>query len=299
MSESTRILLLKRDFQFEYDHLKGKSNDESNVLNKTKFILFHKVYTLFLFCINDIDGLFELNETSLLKDEFDPDIAEFYMLILNYLYFNEERLSKFMYKSKMFAVVRASGILSTSQTRKHLKLTRTFISNINMSLIRFKLLNSGLFASQLLENNDIDLMFGQMASGLTVAKCFWAAYNTFLSLIYTYLYKLNRVMTLTSTNDNLGLQNQIYRLFEHGLKLNPKSLQLWLCFFKFAQETFKESQNKILSIYYQSIRDVPFCKVNIFSIFTQLKKHFKFFNLVYFSIDPLLKGNSKFTSKIQ
>jgi hypothetical protein len=298
MSESTRILLLKRDFQLEYDQLKRKSSEqEIDVLYKCKFILFHKVYTLFLYCINDIDGLFELNETNLLINEFEPDIVEFYMLILNHLYFNEERLSKFMYKSKMFAIVRASGILSTTCTNaKTLHLTRTFVNIINTSLMRFKLLNSSLFASQLLENNDIDLMFSQIASSLAMCKLHWASSSTFLSLIYTYKYKLSRVTALTSSNDNLGMQNQIYRLFEHALKLNPKSLQLWLSFFKFTLETFGQNTNKILSMYYKSIRDVPFCKVNaVILLETTACLSYNFFSLK----GTLHECHSMSASKIQ
>ena len=269
MSDSTRLLLVKRDFQLEHERLKAASQVGSS-LHKRKYILFHKVYSLFLLCINDVDTLFEINERCLLTETFEADIAEFFLLLLNYLFFAEERLTKFAFKSKVFAVARASGLIMSRNKRLGSKLTHTFISALNMSLVRFKLANSGLFASQLLENNDIDLMFNQMASELA-SSLPWASSNTLIALIYTYSHKLEMtsgvVAAATGRSPNLGIQNQILRLYEHALKLNPKSLQLWSSYFNFvtklsSSEGSSRITNRILSIYYQSIRSVPLCKVN-------------------------------------
>jgi hypothetical protein len=105
-------------------------------------------------------------------------------------------------------------------------------------------------------------------------------------LIYSHLNKLDKIFEKTedgneSINISLfnkdiqqhGHQHKIRRLFDNALKQNPKSLQLWLFYFKFEhifleqnklylnKNQLKNIQNRILYIYYQSIRNLPYCKI--------------------------------------
>lgn len=93
--------------------------------------------------------------------------------------------------------------------------------------------------------------------------------SAYLSLIYTHIYKLNQVLRLNSsikseTRDtyatNLGIHYKIRRLFEDAVKENPYSLQLWILYLKFEISYSNCSHDRILYIYYQSIKSLPFCK---------------------------------------
>lgn len=93
--------------------------------------------------------------------------------------------------------------------------------------------------------------------------------SAYLSLIYTHIYKLNQVLRLNSsikneTRDtyatNLGIHYKIRRLFEDAVKENPYSLQLWILYLKFEISYSNCSHDRVLYIYYQSIKSLPFCK---------------------------------------
>lgn len=59
---------------------------------------------------------------------------------------------------------------------------------------------------------------------------------------------------------NLGIHYKIRRLYEEALKHNPHSLQLWAFYLKFEITYANCSNNRILHIYYQSIKDLPYNK---------------------------------------
>jgi hypothetical protein len=93
--------------------------------------------------------------------------------------------------------------------------------------------------------------------------------SVWLSLIFTYINKLERILNSIETNDskqkiNIGVHNEIRRLFENALKYNPKSFQIWFFYLKFELKYGKNelSKNNLLYIYYQSIRNLPYFKVN-------------------------------------
>ena len=74
-------------------------------------------------------------------------------------------------------------------------------------------------------------------------------------------------------SSDLGLHYEIRRLFDEALKTNTRSLHLWMHYLKFEikygnMEGAGFSQ-RILSIYYQSIKNLPYCKV----IYTLAVRH--------------------------
>ena len=274
---NTKILLLKRDFQLEYEKQQQKHQ------NNIKFCLFHKIYSLFLLCINDIEKLIEINEINILKNSLlnitlKHEIAEFYLILLNYLYFQENNLTKFMYKSKLFIIIRQTLLI------KNNKILNSFKNLIAISLIRLKISNLKIsISNDLFENNDIDLILKKCSNSLQ-CPIMWFA------LIYSNIYKMknivNKLINNSNNNDlieqksilitNLGIHHIIRRQFNEGLNLLPKSIPFWLYYIQFEyfilknqlknnknneKINFSQFFNKIIFIYYQSVRNIPYCKV--------------------------------------
>jgi hypothetical protein len=206
-------------------------------------------------------------------------LSEFYLTLLNYLYYKEARLTRFMYKTKLYAVIRTI-IVSNKQEAN---ISKSFLDLLQLTLIQFKVNSSNLFCNQLLENKDIDLMLTRIGS---ILSSFNKSDSTsfYLSLIHTNLNRFKRIKSLNETEQvpslnhsssgplevkNFGLHHEIRRQFERATKFNPNSLLLWLNYFQFEtylSETNKESKefkNRILYIYYQSIRNLPYCKVSV------------------------------------
>jgi hypothetical protein len=305
MSESTRILLLKKDFLNEYEQLKvevGASINDQKVNSTSRFAgehllekklcLYHQIYSLFLLLIEDIERLFELNE-SLLKESIfyahKSKLIEFYLTILNYLHFQENRITTFMYKSKLFLIIR-SLFSSLNDYNFSSFNNKSLIRLLMLSLTRYKLNNTSAFCSQILENNDIDLLMIEMGTKLynNRIKSHSDSYSIiWLSLIYTYFYRLHRAISSIESSSlihgshvdeksimasNLGIHHQIRRLLQQALRMNSKSIQLWLHFLKFEvnlinnraklELNLEDSKRKLLYIYYQSVRSMPYCKVN-------------------------------------
>jgi hypothetical protein len=263
---STRLLLIKRDFQNEYIKQLNDSNSNNDFLIQKKLFHFHRVYSLFLICVDDLEKLIELNDSSLKQSTtllLQSKLIEFYLSILNYLYFQQIRITKFMYKAKLFAII--NTIMPLNQQNNSISCNKSLIRLLLLSFIRFKLSNSQLFCSNLIENNDIDLILKQMGLSLTSDN----SSSVWLSLIFTYINKLERILNSIETNDskqkiNIGVHNEIRRLFENALKYNPKSFQIWFFYLKFELKYGKNelSKNNLLYIYYQSIRNLPYFKVN-------------------------------------
>jgi len=144
------------------------------------------------------------------------------------------------------------------------KPSRSLLRRIQTSFIRLKLDSSALFCSQLIESSDTDLILERLGNKQPAISA-----SLYLTLIYTYIYKLDKVLELkdsvkTNLKDtystNLGIHYKIRRLFESALKLQPHSLQLWLFYLKFEIVYANCSAERILYIYYQSIRSLPYCK---------------------------------------
>jgi hypothetical protein len=287
------LLLIKRDFQNEYEKLsqechkinkiseqnlkeKNEYNEtEEDYLKSKKFYLFHQVYSLFLLCIDDLEALIELNDSlltsqqlSIARNKFHSKLLEFYLSILNYLFF-DTKITKFMYKCKLFAIVKCIAFTKRTQNRSDFYLNKSLLRFIQISFIRFKLHSSNLFCNQLIENNDIDLMMKQLANCLSPSQYAQqlSCSTIWSSLIYVQMHKLEQILRLnfnesqTTDSDlvmpaNLGVHFEIRRLFEEALSSNSKSLGLWLLYFKF-ETTYgaqtlgvtSPSQNRMLSIY--------------------------------------------------
>jgi hypothetical protein len=313
MSNSTKVLLIKRDFQLEYEQLLTacKSSPLYNKLDpvrldhdnfalneqfliEKKLFLYHQIYTLYLLCTVDYERLIELNDQLLrepILTAYHSKLVEFYLLILNLLHYKEAAISKFVYKAKLFAIVRslvikrrASAVRDASSS---VSCTRSFLSYLQLSLVHFTLDNSCAFVSRLLENNDLELLFEQVSIALaTNYRSESAAFS--LGFIFTSLMRLEKAIASGAQDDtqslltsNLGLQHKIRRQFDAAVKLNPRSFELWFFYLKF-EAVFNELEsrvsivnqsrfeNRILSIYYQSIRNMPNFKV----------KHFSYHNFV-------------------
>ena len=307
VNSSTKILLSKRDFELEYERIindyKFKrekmieklneleidyyycSNDDENApyfkeiyLMEKKIFLYHQVYTLFLLCINSTEKVFEVNE-KLIKEPilqlYHSRLIEFYVSLLNYYFYQEFKITKFMYKTKLFSIIHTFTSKSCG--------VRSLLRVLQTTLIKLKLSNSTLFCSQLLENNDIDLTFNQLGASLSNSSSMIDSSNSssfYLSLIFTLLNKFGKLESVDNkysySPSSLGIHNNIRRIFDHAVKLNPESLQLWIYYLKFEVKMFEceeivnkkkleHFKNKITFIYYQSIRNLPYSKVNIYN----------------------------------
>jgi hypothetical protein len=232
-------------------------DEEANYLKEKQFFLYHKIYALFLLCIDDIESLLELNDsliTQTVYSLFRSKLIEFYLQLLNYLYFTEHKITKLMYKVKFFSIIRSISLKRNDLNKSYNSLLRI----IQLSFINFKSNNANLFCNQIIENNDMELLIKEIATS-SYSTTFW------LSLIYTHLYKLEQVLKLNNENGlqvnlakNLGIHHEIRRLFVDAIKYNSKSLLIWMFYMKF--EILYGDSNKIISVYYQSIKNLPYNK---------------------------------------
>ena len=161
-------MLRKRDFQHEYEkqieELLKLTADESIspeqvYLAQKKLVYFHQVCSLFYLCIDDIDSLVEINDKLLnttLVAIWQSKLLEFYICLLNCLYFCHEKITKFMYKVKLFKIVRY--FIPKNKTNMTSLLTRSCLRMIQVSLIRLKCDTASLFCNQLIENNEVDIL---------------------------------------------------------------------------------------------------------------------------------------------
>ena len=226
-----------------------------------------------------MEGLIQLNDALIKKPIlvlFQSNLIEFYLTILNYLYFREVRITKFMYKVKFFAIVK--WLTSNLKPLESPTISSSLLRSIQISFIRFKLNGSNLFCNQIIENSDIDLVVKRMAQSISpsqssqLLKCS----SVWLALIYTHIYKLEQVLKVNSSvkteavsvqpkSSDLGMHYEIRRLFDEALKTNSKSLHLWMLYlkfeFKYGNTEDAGFNQRILSIYYRSIKNLPYSKV--------------------------------------
>ena len=238
MSGSTRVLLLKHDFKLEYEQQLKDCQLNNSSMSQKNFFLFHQVYTLFLLVINDSDKLIELNEAVFENNKipFKSKIVEFYLNILNYLYYRELKLEKFMYKTKLYGVIKS---VINMNMRYNNCVSKSLFELLQITLIRLKLDSSVNLVNQLLEGSDIDAMFRNIIDKLKKNQGNSNLEVDFaLAHIYSNLIRLERIQSesyKTNSNfsvSNFGFNHEIRRLCEHYLKQNSKSEQLWLYYFK-------------------------------------------------------------------
>lgn len=271
ISGSTRILLVKRDFQVEYDQIYQESKSKSFDSEK-KFALYHQVYSLFLLVLNDYDKLIEINEELLFKQQhliyFKSRLTEFYVNLLNHLFYRECKLDKFRYKTRLYEVVRS--VLSTGNRL----VTKSLLNLLRVTLIRFKLDLSSALVNPIVESSDADAIFTALA-GLEEFS---------IAHIASHLIRVERIVRGNNYQDfsasTLGVSHQIRRLFDYYVQINPKSPHLWLLYFMFessvalssgsavdpnlielSSTSTSKSSKRLLSVYYQSVRSLPYFKV--------------------------------------
>lgn len=283
MSGSTRILLVKRDFQLEYDQLLSESG--RSMTSAKKFALFHQVYSLFLLAWNDVDRLIEINEDMHRKEggssyPHRSSSIELYLNILNYLYYRECKLTKFRYKTKLYEIIK----WTTLSTNKAHRAANSLLSILRVSLIRFKLDTSTALVNQIVEASDVDSMFSSIASrpecGSDLMLAHVCAHLVRLERIVRDNFRLKQIDDLAEFAPSaLGVNHQIRRLFETYTKNHSSSsAQLWLFYYRFESsrlatdsdhgqiELTSKSTSRLLSIYYQSVRNLPYLKVQCQSI---------------------------------
>ena len=171
MSNSTRLLLTKKDFQNEYYQIRAEcekcseyscNKHEDSYLIQKKLFYYNQVYSLFFLCLNEIDNLIELNEELLNNNSFSnlfkSKVIEFYLVILNYICFVESKISKHAFRMKLAAIFR----LIISNKRIYQTPCKSLLRIIYISFIRLKLDSARLFCNQLIESNDIDIFLGKI-----------------------------------------------------------------------------------------------------------------------------------------
>lgn len=275
MTGSTKLLLAKRDFQLEHDALvKAYSTDRSE---EKKLFWFHQVYSMYLLCLNDHTKLIELNDsilaTPILSDLYHSKLIEFYLLLVNILFYKEGKLSRHAYKSCLFKIAREMVIKKTKNT----SISSSFLLYLQHTLTWLRVNNSTLFVNQIVENQDLDYFFDRTSLALTRSAHKSHTASSFqLGLIQALMIKLETMISRFKADEqaslnwsNIGIQHQIRRRFDSALRISPRSFQLWFSYFEFEIMLYKLYPEdtrfgaRIMSVYYQSIRNLPNYKVNI------------------------------------
>jgi hypothetical protein len=270
-----------REFESQYDKFKNEAKNDSKSQTKAlKFILFHKIYSIYLLCNNEVDKMIKLNENFIILDNknnvsmFDSDIYEFYLRLLNYLYFTINKIERFYYKVNLFNVIK---LISGSIV---MKMSKPLMRIVSLSLIKLKvnnLIQSNSFDTQTFENNDIDLTFNSIANNLTFDDSTSSNASLFLfALLFTecvsielkinktnglsnnnsLFYKLRRQFNQIITNDNFKLINKLSKFY---FDVENKIDTLIVNDIK-SNEKIKLKKERI---FYESIKREPFKKVNL------------------------------------
>lgn len=275
MSGSTRLLLVKRDFQLEYDQLLQEAQSNSTSISARKLALFHQVYTFFLWTLNDIDRIIELNETIMTRELFGSNpnrskMIEAYLTCLNYLYYRECKIDKFRYKTKLYEILKSTAMSNSTF------IPRSLLDALRLTLIRFKLDSStSALVNQIVESSDVDSMFARLAAspqhGVDFMIAHICAHLVRVERIVRDNFRLQQIEEFSATT--LGVNHQIRRLFETYVRARPLAAHLWLFYFRFESsrlgsespgsiELTSSARNRLLAIYYQSVQNLPYHKVN-------------------------------------
>lgn len=247
ISGGTKQLLVKRDFQVEYEKIKSEGG--------TKFFLFHKIYSFYLLLSNDVDLAIDLNESNLSEAKnFKNQFGEFYLKILDYIYHCLKRITKFKFKIKLYSIIKQFILFSSKLD----VVSGIFLNQLKKTLIQFRYDNqSNIFVNQLIETNDVDELFEQIS--LRIKS------GSFLSALIDDQFERFKKMMVQEDNMILysGIHNKIRRLFEKAILLSPKNIILWEKYFDFEIFVKNLKQNvpdKINFVYYRSIQNLPFIK---------------------------------------
>ena len=272
---ATRELLVDRELEQKYALFVNQNKDF------TEISLYHKLYSYYLLIKENFEKLYKINDEVLLNGNVvkSSDYCEFYINILNYLYYNLNKIDKNAYKSRLFRVI---NFLIKENLVKNSFLTQNLNITLQHTLLKFKIdLFDKLFCTQLIEINDLELIINSYLFILSKHKLHKYLYQTSLTLITSDLYRYNKIQRSMkkfdyfSENNRLeencsdetvitcfGFHNQLRKRFEKMLEYLPKSVALWSLYFKFEYVYAKHlSNNKLVYIYYQAIRNLPFEKV--------------------------------------
>ena len=281
VTQATRILLGKREFQAEYARQLASVSADSSLGVQQVFLVFHKAYSLFLLCCNDLERLIELNDAAMCQHMtplLHSQLVEFYLALLNHLFYatanTTTRLTKFMYKTKLFTIVRhalnAMGLVAASSSLLQL---------LRLTLLRFKVAHASTpFGSQLLESRDVDLMFDKVAAACARSQRrqpMQAAHAAAFMSAHIYAEVASKHVKSSASSVSFN-RHQTRRLFQRAVQLCPQSLDTWLSYLQFEYDFVQAAtnsgnviskaqsdvmHNRLAFVYYQTLRNLAHCKL--------------------------------------
>ncbi len=254
LTSSTRVLLRRKELQNKHDayiHELSKTNDQSRL---NEIVKFHKVYSYYLLLNQNFDLLFEISQNmfNLLKEKADDrfcSFCEFYLNLNYFIYFECNRFSKSEFKKKLFQIVNY-----LFQNESLLKQSAQLNNSLQVLLMKYK-----LNTKSIVDINYLNIIIKNY-SKLDISKKFIQSLGLLnLNVDYYRFKEINKLLINQTTVHTLGLHNQLKNDLNYYLNLLPFSVDLWLFYFKLESES--REKNRIIYIYYQSIRNLPFVKV--------------------------------------
>ena len=272
IKSGTRELLVDKELEQNYYMYINQTNNKKNF---AEISLYHKLYSYYLMLKGNIDKLLKINDEVLRKEHLlkSSDYCEFYINLLNYLHYNVNKLDKSAYKTRLFHFIQ---FLVKENLNKNKFLTQNLNITLQYTLLKYKIeLFDKLFCTQLIEVNDLDFIMTSYLYILNKHKLYKYLYQASLTLISSDLYRFNKIRnnlkrydeeaTTTTVISSFGFHNQLRKRFEQMLDYLPRSATLWSLYFQFEYLHAKDiSTNKLVYIYYQAIRNLPFSKVFLF-----------------------------------
>jgi hypothetical protein len=273
IKSATRELLVDKELEQKYNVYINQNKSFSEIF------ISHKLYSYYLILKGNIEKLFKINDQVLLNSNLlkSNDYFEFYVNILNYLYYNVNKIEKKAYKTRLFNLI---NFLIKENLTKNNYLTQDLNMTLQYTLFKYKIeLFDRLFCTQLIEVNDLDFIINSYLFILNKHKLHRYLYQTSLTLITSDLYRFNKIQNNIKKFDysadefsidetlitSFGFHNQLRKRFEKMLEYLPESVGLWSLYFRFEYLYAKDlNNNKLVYIYYQSIRNLPFEKVRSF-----------------------------------
>jgi hypothetical protein len=262
LTSSTRVLLRRKELQNNYDQYIKELSQDNTQSRLNEILAYHKAYTYYLLLNLNFAVLFEINDSlfGLLKEKNDAIFClfmEFYLSLLYFIYFTCNRFNKSEFKKKLFAVI---NFLFKNESL--LKQSEVLNTSLQTLIMKYK-----LNTKSLVDINYLNVVVRNY-SKLKINKRFIQTLALLdLNVDLYRLKEINKLLINQTTAHTLGLHTQLKNNLNYYLSILPYSVDLWLFYFQLEAG----DQNKILYIYYQSIRNMPFVKVSQKSAVDKLK----------------------------
>ena len=273
IKSATRELLVDKELEQKYNVYMNQNK------NFPEIFIYHKLYSYYLILKGNLEKLFKINNEVLSNSNLlkPSEYCEFFVNILNYLFYNVNKIDKKAYKTRLFHLI---NYIIKENLIKNKFLTQDLNLTLQYTLFKYKIeLFDKLFCTQLIEVNVLDFIINSYLYILSKHKLDKYLYQTSLTLITSDLYRFNKIQNNIKKFDysadefsidetlitSFGFHNQLRKRFEKMLEYLPKSVGLWSLYFRFEYLYAKDlNNNKLVYIYYQSIRNLPFEKVRVF-----------------------------------